>query len=465
MPFMSTIVASPYRVPALSWWAMLACVIAAGMLVNWFVATAVLVVLLAQVYRPFDFVVAFFLTTAGSTFVYYEGGNTAFEMSLLSCAILAMLACYVLSNPGQILAVPRTRLTWAILAYLLLSMANAGRGVMSGYSMRYLLLDVLPVLAVGTSLLVGNGFDPKRDLRPIVWGLTGLAYGSAALGFYVFTIVRTHTSGIYFNATPGMIALLLVNLALRARSVWGTLLWTGLSLPLFLHQFLSFRRSLWVGCMAGMITSILVFALGRGKRGRWKRVGWVLGVLVAVGALGAASLELFYGQGDILRESAGRFATIGSTQLTMETRSNVIRLVETAGVLDLIWQSPWIGYGLGYAFIVPHPLWGVARPQWWMDENYLLIWLKQGLVGLLIYLWILWTAFSLGVRQARSRENPLESSWFAGLAAAMAFTTLFSLTDWPFGQVNPAFLLALMFGGAMAMTSTGRLRLRWSGSE
>jgi len=459
---MNSRVLSPAWFPAYSWWVMLACVVSAGFFINWLVASVVLVVMLAHAFRPFDFMVAFCLTVAGATFVRYDAGKLTHELSLLTGVILLMLMCYTISMRGRLVVFPGTRLGWALLSYVLLSMANFGRGILSGHSNKFLLLDVLPVFAVGTSFLVANGFDSKRDLRTVVAALAVLGYGSAAFGFWVFAVIHTHTAGIYFNATPALVALLFVNLALRAERLKTTAVWMGLSLPLFLHQFLSFRRSLWVGCMAGLLTTILVFAVG--SRTRWRRAGLVFGSLLGIGVVGAVSLELIYGQTDILSQSVARFGSIGSTELTMETRANVARLVEAATMIDLIQQSPLLGYGLGYGFILKNWMWGERPVQYWADDNYLLIWLKQGAIGLALYLWILWAGLRLGVRQARGREGRWESSWFATLAAAMGFMALFSLTDWPFNQVNPTFLLALLFGGSMAMAREGRIRLQWSSS-
>mgnify|MGYP001575110082 FL=1 len=60
------------------------------------------------------------------------------------------------------------------------------------------------------------------------------------------------------------------------------------------------------------------------------------------------------------------------------------------------------------------------------------------------------------------RGEVRRSSWFAATAAATVFLTVFSFSDWPFGQVNPTFLPALLFGGSMAMGREGLLRFRWS---
>src|SRR5262245_29190252 len=106
------------RFPELSWWLMLACVIATGMLVNWFIAVGVLVLLLVNAFRPFDFVAAYLLATAGATFVYYEGGKLTFELSILTGLICLMLVCYALRNRSQIFALPWTQLTLPITVYV-----------------------------------------------------------------------------------------------------------------------------------------------------------------------------------------------------------------------------------------------------------------------------------------------------------------------------------------------------------
>jgi len=463
---MSTRVESLRWLPEYDWWAMLACVMGAGLVGNWFIAAGVLVVLLIHAFRPLDFTTSALLVVAGATFIYYEGGRLTQELSLLSLAILLMLICYALAKRSQSLAVPSTGLGWAILTYLVLSMANLGRGLVSGHGLKYLLLDALPVLAIGTSFMIANAFDVKRDMRLVLVALTVIGYASAALGFHVFAILHVRTAGVFFNSTPGLVALLLVNLALRSKKLPTALIWLGLSLPLFVHQFLSFRRALWLSGMAGLLTSLIIFTAVRGGRARWSRAGLVIGVLLGMVALGAASLEVFYGQTDILQESVARFSSIGGTELTMETRSNVARLMESAAVATYIQQSPWIGHGLGYTFVLSQLKKGVAgTSQWWLDENYLLLWLKQGLIGVAVYLWILWTAFRLNTRHARQRQDAWESSWFATTAAATVYLAVFSITDWPFSAVNPMFLMALFYGVSMAMTGDGFLRFRWFASR
>lgn len=440
---------------------MVACVLIAGFLVNWVVAAGVAAFLLLQLARPFDFFPAVLLVVGGSTFLDYESGTLTLQLSLLSATILFMLFCYGWSRPGEIFSVCRSDLTGPLGLFLMLSILNAARGFFVGHPPKAILLELMPMLAIGSGFLVASAFDAGRHVRLAIGPLIGIAYGSAALGYHAFSIIRTHMSGVFFQPVPGMVAIMLFNLALRAKSAGRSLGWVALSLPLFLHQFLSYRRGLWLGTLAGLVVSVLIFAMGSGSGGRWRRGALVGGALLGTGIAGAGALALLYGQADILQQAGGRFASIGSTENTIEAASNIARLIEYAVVAEHIQTAPWFGHGLGFSFLVNNPQETTPGPQWWVHQNYLLVWLKQGVVGLAIFLWMLWAAFWMGAREARRREDLYESGWLATAAASTAFMAVFSIADFPFDSAESMFFLALMWGGSMAMTSHGRLRLRW----
>jgi O-antigen ligase len=210
------------------------------------------------------------------------------------------------------------------------------------------------------------------------------------------------------------------------------------------------------------VLSILIFAVGTSSGGRWRRSALLAGTLIGTGAAGAVTLAVLYGQADILQQAGGRFASIGSTELAIETYSNVVRLIEYEAVAEHILKSPWLGHGLGFTFVVINPQLGTPTPQWWVHQNYLLVWLKQGVIGLALFIWMLWTAFWLGARHARRREDPFESGWLAATAASTAFMAVFSMADFPFDSAESMFFLALLWGGSMAMAGRGFLRLRWT---
>src|SRR3989442_2416228 len=97
-------------VPGWGWWVMLAAVLAVGLIGNWTLAAGLLLVLLVQVARPLDFLVAFILVAGGAPFVSYLTGQLTLELSLLPRAILVMLGCYFLSNRAQLPTLSGTRL-------------------------------------------------------------------------------------------------------------------------------------------------------------------------------------------------------------------------------------------------------------------------------------------------------------------------------------------------------------------
>jgi hypothetical protein len=172
-----------------------------------------------------------------------------------------------------------------------------------------------------------------------------------------------------------------------------------------------------------------------------------------------------FNRSDLLEQGAARFSTIGTVNSGMETRSNVIRLLESARVLTLIIQSPIVGHGVGFTFTFKDPFNRKLTSQWGVHENFLLVFLKQGIIGLACFLWMLWAAVSFTWREGRRRTDSLEAAWFATALTSTVFMIVFSLSNYPFARVNETFFLAMVWGGAMAMGRTGLLTLRWQVPE
>ena len=317
---MNTRVEAPPSVPGYWWWIMLAGLVAVGLTINWAIASGLLILLLVQVARPFDFVMAFLVIVGGASVVDNAGGELTFQLSLLTAAILLMLVSYALECRGRAFSISRTTLTWPLLPYAILSIANSARGVLAGYSLRYLGLELIALLALGSALLVANVFDRRRDLRLAVGGLIVVGLAAATRGFYIFATTRTHSKTDYTMAAPGIVGLLLVNLALRSGNVLWAVGWTALSLPMFLQQFITFGRGLWTGCLAGLAISFVVFAgFGPGSAARWRRAGLVVAMFVGLGLAGAVLVAVGFGQTDILLQAGTRLTSITGTEPVSET--------------------------------------------------------------------------------------------------------------------------------------------------
>jgi hypothetical protein len=441
---------------------MLAAVLTAGLMTNWIVAAGLLFVILVQVFAPLDVIAGYLLVTAEASFIRYEGGKLTVELAILTGAILVVLGFYVLARGSRSLTLVRTGLTVPLLAYSALSLANAVRGNLLGYVPKDVGIEFFPVIGLVGALLVANAFDARRHLKPAIWWLWVIGLGHSLVGFYVYSIVRSRTAGVAFMPVAGLVAMLPVNLALRAKHPLAVVGWTMLSLPLFLHQFLSFARGLWLGCLAGLLISFVLYARwGAGSGARWKRVGWILAIMVGAGLLAAVGLAVFFGQTELLGLAGSRFASITGTEYSPQTTSNVARLAEYATTLDLISRAPWFGYGLGFTFVHREPIGFKIISQWWVHQNYLLVWLKQGLVGLVVFIWMLWAATALGIRGMRKARSIEESAWLAASTAATFFMVVLSLSNYHFDLVNATFPLGMLWGGAMAMCHDGFVRMSW----
>lgn len=462
----ATRAAAPPWLPGPGWWACLAAVIGVGLLGHWAIAGGLVAWLLVQRFRPLDFVFSYLVVVAGGAFVMITGGGLTYQLSYLTAGVLVMLACYALVKGRDAFGVPRTTMTLPLLLYFGLSIANTLRGVVAGFSLHYVLLEIYPILALGTAALVANAFQPLRDLRPAMISLIVIAFAISARGYATFASHRWHTTIEYTVATPGIIGVLLINLALRASTWRMAFLWTLLSVPLFVHQLLTFGRGLWTGCIGGLAAAFLIYAgFGRGSAKRLRRAALLYGSAVLLGVVGAFVVASAIGDVGILQGAGMRLFSIttsgSSTESEYESRSNVIRFWEYATMLRHVWQSPWVGHGIGFSVPVKEPFSGVIAEQNYAHESYIIILLKQGILGLAIFLWLLVASIAMSARAAGRATDPWESAWLATAATTTVFLAIFSLTSFPFAVVNEMFLLGLLWGGAMAVCGRDKLLIRW----
>jgi len=453
--------------PSYRWWLYLVVVLAVGFTAGWGFAAAGLLALLVFLSRPFDFMMAFLVVVAGASFVTMSGANISLtvQLGLLTVGIVAMLVLYGLSNSDRLLGLSTNSLTWPLLVYTALSTVNAARGLLTGASPRYVGLEYIAVLSLATTLLVANAFRPERDLRVVIPGVILLAFGPAVRGLLVAT-ENLHSVATYSMTVPGIVGVLLVNLALRSKTLMRAMGLIALAIPLFLHQLVTFGRGLWTGCLAGISISVLIYCgFGRGSGPRWKRAGQIVLILVGLGGVGGVETAVALGKGDLIRQAGVRLASVASTGESYETHSTIVRLWEYSIVANFIRKNPVFGYGGGFSFPVHQPWARTTKTQWVVHQNFLFIWLKQGLIGLAVFLWMIWTAVMMGIREARRRSDPWESAWCATMAGGTLFLAVFSLSNFPFEEVSGMFLLALLWGVTMAIHGSKVLQFRWSASR
>lgn len=453
--------ARPWPVEGTAWWLLLAVVLALFLGVHWIAALGVLAFAVVQRARPLDVLASCLMVVGGATFINYTRGGLTYELSLLTLGILWMLFCYVMAFRGEMFVVRRAAVTVPLLCYLGLSLFNFLRGLAVGNSLRYAGLEILAALALGSCLLFANLRLDRGRLTTMAAALWVVALGHCALGLYIFSKIHVRTGSIYFTAVPGIVAALLFNFALRARASRTRWMLMLALLPLLTHQFLSFTRGYWLGLIGSTLFSIAVYGgRGAGSRERWLQSARLLAGLAGIVASGGVALTVLFNIRNLGDLALSRLSSSTGTQLTFETSSNIVRLVEYARALEDVLLAPWFGHGLGYSFVLREPLGQTVNDQWYVHQNYLLVWLKQGLLGVALFVATLVAAVRTGL-DGRRLEEPLAAAWCTGAAAATVFVMIDSCVYFSLAEVNATFPIALIWGGAIALTAKGRWQLRW----
>lgn len=451
------------EMPAAGWWVLLGGAIALHLALplGWIIAIGVMVFVLVQRTWPLDFITAYFLVAAGASYINYGGGHLTYQLSLLTGLILFMLFCYVLERRSRWATVVHSPLTVPLLLYVGLSIVNYARGLLVGNSVRYAGLELIAALGIGSTLLMGSSrFTEARAKAALIW-LYIVCLGHAALGIYIYAVLHVRGGTVYFTPVPGVCFALMFAFALRARTTRGSLAGLLLLTPLLLHQFISFTRGFWFAIIGSTLFTIAMFiGRGPGVGARWRRTLIGLLFMALLGAVAAGVAAAALGLGNIGATAADRFASSTGTEMSWETGSNVVRLAEYFHVLGLIEKAPVFGYGLGYWYVKREPIGFRLVEQWWVHQNYMLVVLKMGLVGLVPFVWMLIGALRTGLR-GRLQTESWRQAWCLGAAAATVYVVIYCTVHFPFAEVNTVFVLALMWGGAMAITSERRTVLRW----
>jgi O-antigen ligase len=446
---------------ALAWWSLLLVVLGLFFVVHWAAAVAVLAFVILQRAHPLDFLTSYLLVLAGSTFVDYKAGTLTWQLSLLSLCIVFMLFCYLIAYGREAFVLRRSPLVVCLLLYVGLTTLNFVRGIVIGNSARYAGLELLAMLALASCLLVANVRVGRAQAITMIVGLWLIGLGHTALGLNYFAHSHVRTGGVYFTSVPGLVAVLLFNFALRAATARERGLLMLALLPLIAHQFLSFTRGLWLGLIVGVVWSVVSYGgRGTGARARWARAGRLLVGLALVTAVAGVLLSAIFNIPGIAIGAWRRLSTSAGLQYTSETASNFFRLLEYDRVLRDIAASPWLGRGLGYSFVIRDPFFRTLHEQWYAHQNYLLVWLKQGLPGLVLFVGTLVAAVVTGMRGRRLAE-PWAAAWCAGTAAVTVQVMVLANMHFPLAEVNATFPLALMWGATIALTSSGRWRFAW----
>jgi O-antigen ligase len=451
--------AMPRRLAAIA--AVLLLGLATALAVNPWAGLALLALGLVLVARPLEPLVAMVLAAGAAAFAAY--GETSIQRDLaivLVLTVYATLSFAVAAASGR-WSLPLSGLSVALLALAVTTGVAVVHGLARGNPVSYLSLEVFPLAVLVFALGVGGLRLGPGDLRLVKWALVLVGLAGAGYGFFYFATTGMRAQGVPFSPVPGLVALVLLTLMLfdpAPRPRPGTVVLFGL---LVLHQILTFTRGFWLGLIVGVPFACAVYLFHRrGGRAAWRKVLVTLGLVGLVLVLGLLLASSWLGLSETIGLLGGRLASSFETENRPETVSNIVRLVELRTSLLHILASPWIGYGHGSTLVVRQFFFPRTGPQWYVHQSYVMISLKQGLIGLLAFLWVLFAALRLGLKGA-ARADGAAAGWSAASAVATAFTMIVGLTNYFYFMVTMNFLLALLWGIALSASGPERLRMAW----
>lgn len=451
---MSTVLetAPPRRVPLRqgATVAVLAVSLAAGLLIHWGVAVMLLVLGLAILHQPFDLLFACVLIAITTPFANYDGGQLTRELGAVTLLILYALACLAIGVRLGRWHWPRSGLTPALALLGVTTALSVVNGLLARHSLRFLGLELLPNLGFFIAPMLGGVATTSRGRQVALSLLVVAALADVLLGFQAYAVNHQRIGGVYFTDNPGLVALILLNLALRTedrRARWGMLILMG---AMILHQVISFTRGYWFGLVAGVMLSFVMY--GGRSRERWGRIARLSagGALVSLASL--VTFGSWFGYGDIFVMIGQRLASSFSVGGSEGTISNFARVVEYTAALRSIAASPWFGHGLGFELLVRQPIYGIITSQWYLHQSYLLMWLNQGVFGLIALVWLLFAGVRLGVAGARTLPAE-EAGWNAAAASCTLSVAVIALTNFVFATVTTNFVIALLWGIALSTSA------------
>ncbi|CAD6877491.1 O-antigen polymerase [Methylomonas albis] len=275
--------------------------------------------------------------------------------------------------------------------------------------------------------------------------------GIIAIPLWAFDLVvrQDHEVGIFMtnHATQStafvaalLCAIFLVQEPLAPRQKYAV--WAGIAIFLFNIFFVSTGRS---GYLALPIAAVFAFGSIYGYSKLPQIIGVAAIVLVAFGLSSSTLQERFKLAWD---EQA-------SYQSSKDLTSVGIRVIFYQNTLELIEKAPWFGYGTS-SFKPTYSNYASAKSQGWQGTStsdphnqYLFIWLENGLVGLLLFFAYIVVALRQGMNN--KPYGPIAASFLVAICASSLFNSHFK-------TFAEGYLLAFFLGALLSHPADSTLR-------
>jgi hypothetical protein len=150
-------------------------------------------------------------------------------------------------------------------------------------------------------------------------------------------------------------------------------------------------------------------------------------------------------------ELSHRFVSVGDLATLRSDQSLESREGETVAAINTIRSHPVIGVGWGSPYSREVSTTDPSEPKLWIHNQYLGLWLKTGLVGLVAWLTLVLGSVLTGVRVFR--HSQATQRWLgAGVATSLVALSLSSLVAIYVLDIRGMFVFGCLFGLALALS-------------
>ncbi len=395
------------------------------------------------------------LIAYSTTVIYFQGLVSAIMMIILGLILMIVCLFVYFNFCLKELKIKKTKLNLPIAFFLGLAFVQAVRGFLISNPPKWVGTEFFAYLGLGVVFLVTTLCDKKEIIKKFFQLLIIVSYYQAIIGLWTYFQVGHRIGGHFFGTFPSLVALVLLNLSFYTREKSKKLIYFLLSMPLVLHLLLSFTRGYWLGFLTALLFSYGIYIINSEYSFKKKVLRFLKGAVafaVTITLL-VSILQPFLSGGSVFGQVSKRFVSSFSAKFSPQTGSNVARLIEYRVCWDKIKKNPIFGYGVGYTVPVINPVRHRRTEEWGIHQFYLMITLKMGLIGLLVFLWIFYVFFREGLKESKKIEDSYYKGLSYGFMANLIEQLVISFTNHPFATVDNNFYLAFAMAGVMVIIS------------
>ncbi len=315
------------------------------------------------------------------------------------------------------------------------------------------LSEVRPLFYLAMMIfLASNLITERKHINTLIWFAMGAIAIVGAAGIYTYffilygdiTGIRSmalHATAVHMNTL-----FVLILTAWMYKASWAKRLGLpALALLIVLPYFVTQRRAAFIGLFIALaLMAVLLFIENR-------RAFWI--IVPVVGLFALAYIGAFWNNDGALGEPVKAIkSVVAPSELGAEdASSNYYRVLENANLSYTMHQRPFTGVGFGQVFYVIYPMPDISffdRWQYLPHNSIIWVWLKMGMGGFLVTLYLISQSILMGTRllQKLKPDDHDMKAIFAMLTLYLVMHFLYAYVDISFDARSMVYI-----GVAMGM--------------